>query len=706
MKAENAYDFRKTLTTCNKEGVCYNAEKTIKEGFIGLYGGVTFIGGNGVVIENAKKDFLDFLKVSAKIDGALKGDLVTIEFINDPLTLGEFNEYKGRVITVSENKIVINAYDERGWASALYDLELLMEREKAPILKKGQIKNKPIFSPRMTHSAFDMDFFPNEYLIKLAKEGIDAIIIFVRGINKNMLHEQVDYNDLIERANSFGLDVYAYCVLKNFHHPEEENAEQLYEEVYGKFFEAHNKLKGMIFVGESVEFPSRDEHVGGLSGGHYASGGVDNIPDGKPGPGFWPCNDYPQWLRLIKKVVNKYKPDAELVFWTYNWGYAPEEDRLKLIRELPEDITLLVTWVTFQSYRIGNAVGQTCDYTLAMATAGDYFKSEAKVAKEKNIKLYTMSNTSGRTWDFGVIPYEPMPRQWKRRYDQMREFNKLYGLKGVMECHHYGLTPSFISRFEKYCFEYGGDLTGNTTTEQYLDTVMQEFFGKDAQMVKSALEYASQAIRYYIPSDEMQYGPMRISTAYPLCLREQMKPPEYQKVYFGLIICNTLLKPIEYGRASAYSVRQRAETRSLEKMVVLLVKAIKGLEQIDSPEEQTERLLNLLRFMKCTVKTAVNARKFYFLRCKLFACESNFKLKAIIKKIKKIAEVEIANSLESIAYLEKDSSLGYEVSMGYACSKERVDWKIRQVRYMVDCELKTYENSIALSKKHKKLNKY
>ena len=33
MKAENAYDFRKALTTCNKEGVCYNAEKTIKEVF-------------------------------------------------------------------------------------------------------------------------------------------------------------------------------------------------------------------------------------------------------------------------------------------------------------------------------------------------------------------------------------------------------------------------------------------------------------------------------------------------------------------------------------------------------------------------------------------------------------------------------------------------------------------------------------------------
>ena len=195
----------------------------------------------------------------------------------------------------------------------------------------------------MTHSAFDMDEFPDGYLLNLAKEGIDAIIIFVRGINRNMKNQECDVNDIIRRANSYGLDVYAYCVLKNFHHPDEENSEQIFDSVYGEFYKAHSGFKGMVFVGESVEFPSKDPHVGGLGYGCFYAIGEDRIPFDKPSPGFWPCSDYPKWLNLIKKCIRKHRSDAEIVFWTYNWGYAPEQDRVNLIKNLPDDVVLLTT---------------------------------------------------------------------------------------------------------------------------------------------------------------------------------------------------------------------------------------------------------------------------------------------------------------------------------------------------------------------------
>ena len=110
--------------------------------------------------------------------------------------------------------------------------------------------------------------------------------------------------------------------------------------------------------------------------------------------------------------------------------------------------------------------------------------------------------------------------------------------------------------------------------------------------------------------------------------------------------------------------------------------------------------------MRCTVKTAINVKEFVRQRFKLQACEYNFKIKKIISKIKKIAKEEVENSLESIEYVEKDSALGYEVSMGYACSKERIEWKIRQVQFMIDSELGDLEKSLVLKKNYKQLNKF
>ena len=71
-------------------------------------------------------------------------------------------------------------------------------------------------------------------------------------------------------------------------------------------------------------------------------------------------------------------------------------------------------------------------------------------------------------------------------------------------------------------------------------------------------------------------------------------------------------------------------------------------------------------------------------------CDKN-KMQACVKGIKQVADREKKNALESIAYLENDSSLGFEPSMLYAASKERVEWKVAQIDYMLDNELTFYE---------------
>ena len=44
-------------------------------------------------------------------------------------------------------------------------------------------------------------------------------------------------------------------------------------------------------------------------------------------------------------VIHLRKPDADIVFWTYNWGRQPEKERVRLIENLPTDITLLAATI-------------------------------------------------------------------------------------------------------------------------------------------------------------------------------------------------------------------------------------------------------------------------------------------------------------------------------------------------------------------------
>ncbi len=679
-KKEARYDFRKRLTA--KERLATSETTIVSDGEISLECGVEFFGEFGTALEYAKKDLLYFLGKKTK-----DGEKVKIKFTKSDSELSEFKDYKGRVISIESDGIYVNAFDDRGAAAAIYDLEKMMSVRKAPVLKCGVYKNKPLFSPRMMHSAYGLEEYPEDYLLKLVKDGIDSIVLFVKDINTTEVGT-LDFNALIKLANEIGLDVYAYCLLNNFHHPDEENAEEIFDGIYGRFFRAHPGFKGLVLVGESIEFPSHDPKV--CPRHYYESGSEDNIPDGRVSPGWWPCRDYPEWLSLLTKTVRRVKPDADIVFWTYNWGYAPEEDRIALINSLPTDITLQVTFEMFEKSEYFGVEEMVMDYTIAFPGPGKYYLSEAEAAKRRGIKLYSMSNTGGRTWDFGTLPYIPCIDLWKERLSEVRKSHFEHGLSGLMECHHYGYTPSFITRFAEYVLNYK-----EMDIDEALELAMYEFFGEEHREVRQALDIFSNAMRtYFTPTDEMQYGPMRIGTAYPLNLIKKLIPPEKEKTYFGLRICNTEFVPCDLGKFEPQSLRLNTEIRGIKKLKSETLEAISVINKIKNKNDELKRLHNMMKFIACCFETAKNSYEFYKWKMRLLTAENKRELAAAVSNIKRIGESEIKNAKRSIPFTECDSSIGYEPSMGYMCDRERIEWKIKQVRYMLEHELIKYERFI------------
>nr|MBQ4320504.1 hypothetical protein [Clostridia bacterium] len=478
------------------------------------------------VIYNAAKDLEEYLFISMNVSTKVVYDCGGCGCKTVTLGIDESLEENAYRVTAAENFITVKGKDSRSCAQGIYWIEDLMNLNEAPFVDYTEIVRKPLYSPRMIHSGFGLDMFPDQHIRSIAHHGINALLVFVKDIDKTP-HGYLDFNDLIYRAGCYGVDVYCYSYMKSRRHPDDPKAEEFYEGLYGKLFDRCPGFKGVVFVGESVEFPSHDPHTTGIL--RLTNKNPDGtVKTSKISPGWWPCYDLPEWVNLVKKIITKRKPDVDFVLWSYNWGGQPEEDRLALIRNLPTDISLLVTFEMKQTIIREGVRNYTVDYNLWFEGPGDYFKSEAKLAKERGIRLYTMSNTGGLTWDVGVIPFEPAPQQWMRRYAEMQKAHDNWGLCGTMDSHHFGYWPSFIAELAKWAFY--------SPVEDYMSVlrriVKRDFGAENVDTIVEAYDKFSNGIRSLVSTNYDQYGPFRIGSAYPLVMDAPISEVQIPTVFY------------------------------------------------------------------------------------------------------------------------------------------------------------------------------
>ena len=683
---ENLYKFREELLQIHTNDIRDASRKPKDNEYEFKDGAIISVPKNaGDVITIAANDFADFLKTSMGVLAKVEEDSpkadVTVGIASDcNVDLGEYASYSGFKVCANADGIKVYGNDERGVAQALYYLEDVMFFEHAPVVEFGDVCKKPMFSPRMVHSGYGLDNYPDEYLARVAHEGRDAILIFTKDVNKTP-DGYLDFNELIARAKKYGIDVYAYSYLVSDKHPEDPDAEEYYDNTYGRLFRECPGLAGVTLVGESVEFPSKDPNI---SAGRKNQTFIDGIPTGKFTPGWWPCYDYPQWIDVVKKTIRKYKPDADIVFWTYNWGGRPKEARVKLLENLPTDITLQATFEMAHQRQYGNIRAHIADYSLSFEGPGGYFSSEAEVAARRGIKLYSMTNTGGLTWDFGMIPYEPMPFQWMRRFEAMRKAHDDWNLSGLMETHHYGFYPSFISKLGKWCFwEPREDM------ETVLNRILKGFFGEEnCKTISEALWNVSEGIKYFTPSEGDQYGAYRVGPAYPFNLYRVVPLPSDPEAMFGNSIMIPAYADLDTNILDApIGLRVRGELISMEKMYEYINKGVEILEGVKDLNANTAKLLNLVRYMRCCVVTGINSKNWYLLKCKMNNADTKEELAAIYDKLEALLKQEVENAKSAIPYVEADSRLGWEPSMLYIGDSWHIDWKLRHSKYVLEREI-------------------
>lgn len=680
--AEQNYDFQKRLLQVHRPG--RRMEKPLEKGQLEITAAWSIVyPADNTFLADRAADLADYFSVSMGLSLPVAdhaaGKRIVYEI--DP-TLAREGAYR---VDAADGLIRLVGRDERAAAQAGYLLEDLLNLEEAPYFTPGVTDRAPLFRCRMVHSGYAEDDFPDGHLNAIAHSGINTILVFVCGVNKTPMHE-LDFNDLIARAARYGIDVYAYSYMKTPMHPLDEGAEAYYDSLFGNLFHKCPGFKGIVFVGESVEFPSRDERTSG----RMRTDNIDRFGNKiiqKPDPGWFPCNDYPDWLALVKKVIRREKADADIVFWTYNWGKCAEADRIALIDALPTDISLQATFEMFETFKREGVPSRSIDYTITFPGPGAYFLSEAKAAKRRGIPLYSMTNAGGLTWDVGVVPYEPAPYQWLKRYDAMRTCHREYGLCGSMDCHHYGFYPSFISDLAKALFN-----DENADGEVVIDQLIKRDWGADnLTTVRQAYRDFSDAVNNFITTNEEQYGPLRIGPTYPLVLfrdHQLLLPGDPKAHHGGNLICfPNYAYPLNIPARREQFMGEIPLYKASAERIIGAAERLRALLPAlpDSKRDEAQRIAGVAEFMGRTALTVHHVKRWYLEKQGLLAADGEFDRH--LDTLLEIAAAERENVLATIPLTDFDSRLGFEPSMRYKGDSEKLRWKLAHLDRMVNEEI-------------------
>jgi hypothetical protein len=168
---------------------------------------------------------------------------------------------------------------------------------------------------------------------------------------------------------------------------------------------------------------------------------------------------------------------------------------------------------------------------------------------------------------------------------------------------------------------------------------------------------------------------------------------------FGNRIFNTLYGTADSGRSSLLSLRLPVE---IEYLTVMRDRFRTGADQLAAilPDlapnqvDQALRLVNLGQFISRCAQTTIHVKRWYQHKLRLLSATTAAGVREQVRQLTAIAEAEIENAAATIPLVQIDSRLGWEPSMEYMCDEKHLQWKIRQVRQVIDKELAMYIDAL------------
>ena len=607
------------------------------------------------------------------------------------------------------DRIVVCGFDDAGVMQGLFHLQARFSLREAPFLPANMKSVRhSLYDTRMVLSWLGWMQWPDKYLSHLAHDGYNAIYASVYA-NPNGVPGPPHYdlirkqdgkklNDLIKRAKKYGIKVIAPILFNNT--GQQENKQQLREhvrDIVTKFPE----IRGYILLTEGFYYKK------------FFGAGGHGTQDLKEWTAVWT-----EAVKIVAEEAHKIDPDIEILPWEYNIDFRPTRVEIKrhVLKSLPEDCVPLLTWENGTSFQIEGWNGYLRDYSISQVGPAEVAAAQMEEANKRGMKFYCKADCFA-TWQFGTTPYLPVPQQWQRRYDRLRE----YGVRGTLETWSNGYKPNFIAELRNWsCWSNPLD------QDVLLRSIARREFGAGSEdLVIKAWEHFSRAIRL-VPDTGPSMGtnnavahplffdkpPPRMMTLHNSWWDEDKKTSWRHRMVEYWPYCGRIMvfQPDFNNRSNRAEVYARARSgisaiespQKLKDASILpifnryVIKAADEFEKglmlyrraaLAAPPEKRRSAFKevlIVEQMQRMLRGLHAILEFEDLRFRLASTDSRTKSEEMLDRMTEILEAEIVRAEQSRETAARDSRLGYEAEMDYVYTPRIIDEKLEVLREVRD----------------------
>ena len=628
-------------------------------------------------------------------------------------------EHERFEVTASEESVRIVAADADGMRRAVYFFEDRIREKAKKLCSYGKWQRSPQVKIRISRCFFgptvrppffidelmdDVDYYPDEYLNKLAHEGINGLWLTMYFFDmpstvfpshgKDAPKRFAKLQKTVEKCGRYGIKIYVFFSepkffqddFKPYAYPCDAAKE------HPELRQHHNAFclsteNGKRFIRESMEALFSNVH--GL-------GGVINIMYGEDNgscPGFfvnWPpeyCPEcsrrggpavYREQAQIMYEAMKKYSPESEFLGWFYAPGSRDGGKLAAYMTEIqkswPEECFFLYN---FESGAMAEQLGRkrtVFDYSLAFVGPSQQFADMTKICKRKAAKLQV-----GCSHEDASVPFIPVPSNLYEKYKFLHEND----VTAVMQCWYFGNSPGLMN-------QAAGELSFMPfpgSEQDFLEKLAAPDWREHAAEVSRAWRCFSSAYRKFPMNILFEwYGPLHHSICWPWHLFPVDAPlaPSWMIHQFPEISGDRIGECLGFGHNLSEAV---TICRQMDEEWSCGTEIMKKL--LPAYENNPDRLCDIAiaRAVGLQIKSTLNTLLFYDARERMFATK-----KSELEFMAELVRAEIRNTQEMKELCLTDPRLGYHSEAeAFLFHPERLEKRKKLLEHLLEKDFPVFD---------------
>ena len=664
------------------------------------------------LLETAYDDFRKFLSVS-QVEICPNGKKIHV-------VKGETDCFEAYRIIVDESGCTIVAADTEGIRRALVFVEDEMQRREGSILKIGEIKRKPHITARISRCYFtpascttneekenelsdDIDYYPDEYLNRLAHDGINALWLGatlrflvkndrVPEYGKDAEKRMAKLKSVVAKCRRYGIKVYLFAVdpASSYENPDLLNHPEIMDDPEvdcGIRFLCPSTEGGVAYMREAIQqvFRSIPDLAGfiNLSTGESLShcGSRDVLTCRRCKKNFGTLGNTLAYAeKIFADAIHEVSPDAEYISWTYGQRYWNTPDTIDACNCRDKNVKHLVNFEDGAKVEQLGKERIAYDYWLSFAGPGELFKTCLEINKKRSIDTWAKIQVCS-SHEISTVPYVPVPGLLYEKYKYMYE----NGVHGVMQCWFFGNYPCLMNKA-------AGELAFEpffNDKEKFLEHLAGIYWGRDAKLVAKAWDLFTEGYKNFPVGVMFEwYGPMQDSPAAPL----HLKPVD--RTLSSTWLLNEMSGGDRIGDCllNSHTIDEAVTlTTELVRLWNLGCEELSKISLLDN-KNRTEQT-NVAKAIGLIFESGRNSFRFYGLRGKLGLGEGD--AKSLLSEMRKIVEREIEISTSLVPLCRNDNRIGYHSEAhGFKFFPEKLEWRVEKLRELLETEFVEVEQRV------------